>query len=90
MKIKDLESQIYKLTVGLQEEIRKVEVSRVQIEFLEGSNVKLNERLALEEKNKDNIVKAIAKDKDEVEKNNMNLLRILELKDKTLKAIFNC
>ena len=90
MKIKDLESQIYKLTVGLQEEIRKVEVSRVQIEFLEGSNVKLNERLALEEKNKDNIVKAIAKDKDEVEKNNMKLLRILELKDKTLKAIFNC
>ena len=40
--IKELESSIYKQTVGLQEEKKQVEVLKVQIEFLEGSNVKLN------------------------------------------------
>ena len=62
--IKDLESNIYKQTVWLQEEKKQVEVLKVQVEFLEGSNVKLNEKLALEEKNKEKIVKTIVKEKD--------------------------
>ena len=42
----------------------------------------------LEEKNKDNIVKAIVKEKDELERNNVKLFKLLELKDQTLKAVF--
>lgn len=63
MRIKELESSLYKVNIILEEEKRKVQDYAVKIEYLENSNVKLNEKVALGENQRETIVKSIVSEK---------------------------
>lgn len=49
--------------------------------------MRLNEKLALEEKNRENVVKSIVAEKELTDKQNFKLLQLLEVKENAIRAI---